>query len=251
LGLANPIAQLTFNDRIDVWARVTFLQNDAREESRLEVEKWCQSLTTDLICLQTLSVIDHPGFSNTNGLKDPRAESFEDLDNDIENTTPSCSDFMISGSDLASYPEYRPLSLLSHNSTEDPPYSKVELSLRVKQASQYLSAIQEAVAEKLFQYSHVMHGTHSKAIWTRSRAVIRKASNRISHYCRVYNRVRAAMVQLGADESTLNTFRLLSGGCEGKHCNFKSKHYGIVFNSALLDLGNEREGSRINPGCDV
>jgi hypothetical protein len=153
------------------------------------VEKLCQSLTTDLVRLQTLSVIDHPGFSNTSGLEDPQAELFEDLDDDIENTTPSCSDFMISGSDSASYPEHRPLSLPSHNSTEDPPYSKVELSLRVKQASQYLSAIQEAVAEKSFQYSHVMRGTHSKAIWTRSRAVIRKASDRISHCCRVYNRV--------------------------------------------------------------
>jgi hypothetical protein len=43
----------------------------------------------------------------------------------------------------------------------------------------------------------------------------------------------------------------LERGCEGKHSNFKSEHYGIVFDSALLDLGNEREGSRIDPGCDA
>jgi hypothetical protein len=87
LGLANPIVPLTFNDRIDVRARVKFLQNDPREESQLEVEKLRQSLTTDLIRPQTLSVIDHPGFSNTSGLEDPQAELFEDLDDDIENTT--------------------------------------------------------------------------------------------------------------------------------------------------------------------
>jgi hypothetical protein len=70
LGLANLNAKLAFNYRIDVRAQVKFLQNDPREESRLEVEKLCQSLTMDLIHLQTLSVIDHPGFLNLVGLED-------------------------------------------------------------------------------------------------------------------------------------------------------------------------------------
>lgn len=174
------------------------------------MEKLRQSLTTDLVRLQSLSVIDHPGFLNSDGLEDSRAESFEDLDDEIGNATPLDSDSTIGDLDSNCYPEHRPLNLPSHTSTEDPPYRKVELSLRVKQATRYLSAIREAVAEKSFQYSHVMRGTHSKAIRTRSRAVIGKATDRISHHCRVYSRARAAMVRLGADEPTLNTFRLLS-----------------------------------------
>lgn len=174
------------------------------------MEKLRQSLTTDLVRLHALSAVDQPGFSDICTLEDPHAEAFEDLDNDIVNINPSGSDSVIGYSDSACYPEQRPLNLPSHNSTEDPPYRKVELSLRVKQATQYLCAVREAVAEKSFQYSNVMRGTPSKAIRTRSRAVIGKASDRISHYCRVYSRARAAMVRLGADDRTLNTFRLLS-----------------------------------------
>jgi hypothetical protein len=93
---------------------------------------------------------------------------------------------MIGASDSDGYPENRPLNLPSHIALNDPPYHRVELSLRVKQATRYLSAVREAVAEKSFQYSHVMRGTHSKGIRTRSRVVIGKASDQISHYCRVY-----------------------------------------------------------------
>ena len=117
---------------------------------------------------------------------------------------------MIGYSDSACYPEQDHLIFPPIVRLDDPPYRRVELSLRVKQATRYLSAVREAVAEKSFQYSHVMRGTHSKDIRTRSRAVIGKASDRISHYCRVYTRARAAMVRLGADEHTLKTFQVLS-----------------------------------------
>ena len=50
----------------------------------------------------------------------------------------------------------------------------------------------------------------SKALWTRSQAVIDKISDQISHYSRVYSRAQLAMVRLGADEHTLGTFQLLS-----------------------------------------
>jgi hypothetical protein len=169
-------------------------------------------LTTDLVRLQSLSIIDHLSV-NSDGLDDPDAESFEDLDNDTENPNPSGPDAKIGAADsdgFVSPPEHRPLNLPSHNLINNHPHRKVELSLRIKQATRYLSAVREAVAEKSFQYSHVMRGTHSKGIRTRSRAVIGKASDRISHYCRVYTRARAAMVRLGADERTLNTFQVLS-----------------------------------------
>jgi hypothetical protein len=105
------------------------------------VEKLRQSLTTDLVHLQNLSIIDHPGFSNTDSLDDLQAKSCEDLDNEIGDTNPSVANSTIGQSESVNYPEHTLLNLPSHNSIADSPYRKVELFLRVKQATQYLSAI--------------------------------------------------------------------------------------------------------------
>jgi len=86
---------------------------------------------------------------------------------------------------------------------------KMELTLRIKQATRYLAAIREAVAEKSFQYAHVMRKSPSKGVRTRSRTVISKLNERIALRCRVYGRARSALVRLGADEDTLKTLRVL------------------------------------------
>jgi hypothetical protein len=115
-------------------------------------------LTTDLVCLQSLSIIDHLSV-NSDSLDDPDAESFEDLNNDTENPNPSGPDAKIGAADsdgFVSPPKHRLLNLPSHNLINNHPHRKVELSLRIKQATWYLSAVREAVAEKSFQYSHVM-----------------------------------------------------------------------------------------------
>jgi len=84
-----------------------------------------------------------------------------------------------------------------------------ELALHIKQATHYLAAIQEAVAEKSFQYSHIMRKAPSKSVRTRSRALISKLNHWIALCCQVYGRARTALVQLGADDKTLRTFRIL------------------------------------------
>jgi hypothetical protein len=106
-------------------------------------------------------------------------------------------------------PEQRPLHLPSRHCPDTHPWRKTELSIRIKQADRYLAALREAVAEKSFQYSHVMRKGASKTVKTRSRSVITLINSRITAYSRIYGRTRAALVRLGADEPTLNKYLVL------------------------------------------
>jgi hypothetical protein len=113
--------------------------------------------------------------------------------------------------DLALPPERIPLHLpSSHNTTTQHPFHQAKLDLRIRQATRYLAALRDAIAQKSFQYSHVMRDAPSKGARTRSRSAILRISDQISQYSRVYCRARAAMVRLGADEVTLNKFKLLT-----------------------------------------
>jgi hypothetical protein len=49
----------------------------------------------------------------------------------------------------------------------------------------------------------------SNGVRTRSHASIAKANDRIAFYCRVYARAQTAMVRLGADDTILETFKIL------------------------------------------
>lgn len=175
------------------------------------MERLRQALTTDLIRLQSLqSNLNHTELIEQ---EEPLAESFDNLDGDIEEADPSAPDGLLDATDpdqLALLPERRPLHLpSSHNTNPNHPLRQAELALRIKQATQYLAALRNAIAEKSFQYSHVMRRAPSKGVRTRSRSAIMKIGERISQYSRVYSRARAAMVRLGADERTLNQFKLL------------------------------------------
>jgi hypothetical protein len=201
-----------FSHRIDVRDRVRRLQKEPREESRLEVERLRQALTTDLIRLQSLqSSLSPTDLPDTDDVNDPHAELFDNLDDEGGEAD---HNQLLDASDpdpTAIAPEFRPLHLpFSQGTTINHPFRQAELTLRIKQATRYLSAVREKVAEKSFQYSHVMRSAPTKGIRTRARSTILKATDRISQYSRVYNRARAAMVRLGADDRTLSKFKLLS-----------------------------------------
>jgi len=85
-------------------------------------------------------------------------------------------------------PERRRIILPSTHMPDNPSMCQVELQLRIKQATRYLGAIRNAVAEKSFQYSHVLRLAPSKGAETRSRHLIAKVNDRIALYCRVYAR---------------------------------------------------------------
>lgn len=195
--------------RIDLQDKVRRLKKDPREEARSEVERLRLRLTSEFLVLHTypnalnLSSAGHP--SNT-GETDPSA--FDDLDDDSNDADPDSERHNREDDDLLP-PEQKSVIFPSTHLPIGHALGKKELALRIKQATRYLAAIREAVAEKSFQYSHIMRKAPSKSVKTRSRASISKLNNRIALCCRVYSRARTALVQLGADVKTLKTFRIL------------------------------------------
>ena len=179
----------------------------------MQVERLRDTLTADLIHLQSLqSNLNHAGFKGTD-LEELVDDSFNNSDEEDGQADPSEQDQLLDWSDpdLGPPPERIPLHLPSyHNTSAQHPLRQDELTLRIKQATRYLAALRDAIAQKSFQYSHVMRSAPSKGMRTRSRSAILQISEKILQFSRVYCRARAAMVRLGADEHTLNKFKLLS-----------------------------------------
>ena len=183
------------------------------------MERLRQAITTDVNRLYSMQLnLNHPQSTESVHDDDSHIESFDNLDdadkgaerpdpsnrNQVEETEPEEPELL---------PKRRPLHLpSSHTTPSNHPLQQAELTLRIEQATRYLSALRDAIADKSFQYSHVMRSAPSKGVRTRSRSEILKISDRIAQYSRVYSRARAAMVRLGANEATLNKFKLLSRG---------------------------------------
>ena len=179
------------------------------EDTQIEVDRLRQSLTSELFKLES-----HPGvvrLADTAGveLTNDNPADFDDLDAEPDGPEPDSHAESGRNEDVI-LPERRQIVLPSTHMLDNRSLCKEELRLRIKQATRYLSAIREGVAEKSFQYAHVMRMVASKAMETRSRGVIARINDRIAFGCRVYSRARAAMVRLGADNQVLHKFRLLS-----------------------------------------
>lgn len=106
-------------------------------------------------------------------------------------------------------PERKIVSLPSTWTSADNYLRQLELDLRIAQAARVLSALRDLIAEKSFQFSHVIRVAPRKGVRTRARSVIAKINDRISYNCRVYDRCRATMVKLNADDTVLNKFQRL------------------------------------------
>lgn len=105
--------------------------------------------------------------------------------------------------------EQRQLPIPSAWPSFDSPYRVPELKLRIPQATRTIQALRDSIADKSFQYSHVIRVAPRKGVRTRARATIAKLNQLIAYHSRVYARCRAAMVTLGADADTLNNYRIL------------------------------------------
>jgi len=81
--------------------------------------------------------------------------------------------------------------------------------LCIKQAAASLAALRDLIAEKSFQYSHVLRVAPRKGVRTHACSVIAQLNHRIGYHCRVYNRCREAMEKLEADNITLQTYQIL------------------------------------------
>jgi hypothetical protein len=106
-------------------------------------------------------------------------------------------------------PESRRISIPSGWESRDNCYRAVELRLRILQADKTLQALRDTIADKSFQYSHVIRPAPRKAVNTRARTAISKLNCLIVFYSRVYGQCRGAMARLGADNSILDKYQIL------------------------------------------
>ena len=99
---------------------------------------------------------------------------------------------------------------LPSNGTTSEVYRDLEIRYRVSVAEDQLNSIRNLIAEKSFQFSHVIRVSPRKGVATRSRAAVKKLNNEIAEHCRMYTRCRSCLFTLGADESVLSRFQILN-----------------------------------------
>ena len=89
-------------------------------------------------------------------------------------------------------------------------YRNLEIKHRATMANEQLNHIRNLIAEKSFQFSHIIRVSPRKSITTRARGAVKKLSNQIAEHCWFYARCRASLLILGADESILSRFKVLN-----------------------------------------
>ena len=99
---------------------------------------------------------------------------------------------------------------LPSNGNVGPDYNHLELSHRISQADHHLNRIRDLIAEKSFQFSHVIRVAPRKTVNTRSRTEVRKVNLQISVHCRLYTQCRNRLIKLGAPPDTISQFRVLT-----------------------------------------
>jgi hypothetical protein len=137
---------------------------------------------------------------------------FDDLDAEVNPETwqhrPATRKAIAEGEIIL--PERRRLSIPSTWLDTDNIYRPIELKLRIEQASETLQALRDAIADKSFQYSHVIRVAPRKGVRTRARTAITKLNDTTAYLCHVYGQCRSALVKLGAGNEVLNRFQILS-----------------------------------------
>lgn len=151
-----------------------------REENRVEVEQLWSSLSAEMLQLESHPEAHQLSSANQKHLDEEITGNFDELDVDPDDPiVPEVDQGRIGARpdnpDHDVPPERRPVILPSTHIWDNPTLCQAELKLRIKQATRYLAAIWEAVAEKSFQYSHVMRSAPSKGAQTRFRGVIATA----------------------------------------------------------------------------
>lgn len=101
------------------------------------------------------------------------------------------------------------IALPSNGNTSND-YRELELAHRISMAEDQLNNIRNLIADKSFQFSHVIRVSPRKGVATRARAAVKRLNNQIAEHGRMYTRCRSCLVILGADPSVLSTFKILN-----------------------------------------
>jgi hypothetical protein len=89
-------------------------------------------------------------------------------------------------------------------------YAQLELTHRISHADHHLSRIRDLIAEKSFQYSHVIRSSPRKSVNTHSRGAVKRINFDISVHCRLYSQCWSRIQKLGGDQATLQRLQKLT-----------------------------------------
>jgi hypothetical protein len=85
----------------------------------------------------------------------------------------------------------------------------VEIHLCKNQASRLLHRLWELIAEKSFQYSHIIRAAPRKSVHTRAQAIVQELVNKIALHAQIYNHCRSRLLALDCDADTSSMFQQL------------------------------------------
>jgi hypothetical protein len=111
--------------------------------------------------------------------------------------------------------EHIPLHLPSHlgrswcntNAAED--LAKAELRLREGQLNDALHHIRIALGHKSYLFRNNVRPARTQRLKTRAWTEVHAVESTVQHHARVYNRARKSMIDLGADASLLDRYKVL------------------------------------------
>jgi hypothetical protein len=89
-------------------------------------------------------------------------------------------------------------------------YGDLELRHRISTAEDQLNNIRNLIAEKSFQFSHVIRVAPRKGVTTRSRAAVKKLNNQIAEHGRTYTKCRMCIQILAAEDDILSRLKVLT-----------------------------------------
>jgi hypothetical protein len=123
--------------------------------------------------------------------------------------TSAQSDQSITRNTIGPVPIEDQIIALPSNGNTSNTYRQLELSHRISRAEEELNNIRNLIAEKSFQYSHVIRVSPRKSVTTRAWAAVKKLNNQIAEHCRMYAQCRACILILGAEPSIVSRFKVL------------------------------------------
>jgi hypothetical protein len=110
---------------------------------------------------------------------------------------------------LTPVPIENQLLCIPSNGNASSVHRQLELYHRISQADSQLNNIRNLIAEKSFQFSHVIRVSPRKGVTTRARATVKKINNQIAEHCRMYARCRECILILDADPTVLSRYQVL------------------------------------------
>jgi hypothetical protein len=194
------------------------LQAKVRQQGRspgLTAEKNIESARQQLTALvqQLKAEMNNAGIVEIKSNIRPTVEPISTWDEIVNEPVPGGTDAIIGNIDPASTGPIQienQIMPLPSNGNVRQEYAELELSHRMLNAERHLNRIRDLIAEKSFQYSHVIRASPRKAVNTRSRAEVKKLNLEISVQCRLYTHCRSRLITLGAPPAATNRLKELT-----------------------------------------